>query len=177
MRPVPTTRTLVALTVLCATFSAASCAPRWGPVEYVVGPFSYGTDATGHLTAIAANYVASEHRETTIFGPSLRYEAVGALVWLCDANASQLRSLGLAPVQEIPPSDTVVVADWQTDNFVVNNDGSYTPWVRVWVSGAQSSATAPSDTLPASQVIAPYCRSEMDSLRAVPVEKLTWSAR
>jgi hypothetical protein len=146
-------------------------------VEYFVGPFSYGTDATGHLTAIAANYTASEHRTPSIFGPALRFEAEGALVWLCDVNANQLRSLGLAPVQEIPPSETVVVADWQTDNFVVNNDGSWTPWVRVWISGAQSSATAPSDTLPASQMIAPYCRSEMDSLRSVPAEKLTWSGR
>ena len=94
-------------------------------------------------------------------------------MWLCDAGAGRLRFLALAPVQEIGPEDTVVVADWQSDNFVVNNNGSYTPWVRVWTSGAQSATTVPSDTLPASQVISPYCQSELDSLRAVPAGKLT----
>jgi hypothetical protein len=72
------------------------------------------------------------------------------------------------------PTTRMIVADWQTDNFVVNNSGAYTPWVRVWISGADSASTAPSDTLRSSQTITTYCRSQLDSLRAVPAAKLNW---
>lgn len=152
----------------------SSCLPPWSPTEYAVGPLSYGTDATGQLTAIAANYSASQKR-WALLGPVVRFEAVGALTWICDASARQLRSLGLVLLSVPIPDDSVRVADWQVDNFSMHNPDS-APWIRVWTSGADSVTAAPADSLPASHTITPYCQSELDSLRAVPAASLTWSS-
>jgi hypothetical protein len=149
----------------------SSCLPAWSPIEYTVGPLFYGTDATGQLTAIAANYSALQKR-WALLGPVVRYEEEGALTWVCDGDARQLRSVGLVLLVVPGVEDTEHVADWQVDNFALHN---FTSWYRVWISGADSATAAPADSLRASQAITPYCQSELDSLRAVPAASLTWS--
>jgi hypothetical protein len=90
------------------------------------------------------------------------------LVWVCDANARQFRSLGLVPyVVNSFGGDSVVVTDWQTDNFVLYAPLAAKTEMRVWLSGADSTLSA-TDTAPASQVISPYCSAKLDSLRALP---------
>ncbi len=150
-----------------------SCA-SWGPVEYAVGPFSYGTDATGLFTAIATNYSATQYRRPqAILGPAPKVDAAGALIWLCDANAKQVRSLGLVPMGAPIPNDTVLVADWEANTFVIHNPGT-TFWFRVPTLGA-ASAVPPADSAMASQAITTYCSTELDSLRAVSAPNLTWN--
>jgi len=163
---------------------AASCV-SWGATEFTTGPFSYGTDASGQLTAIAANFEAAQQRHpgAVLFYPGSiqRVNFAGALTWLCDANAKQVRSLGLVPLLATTiqgnspvPQDSLEVADWKSDNFAIRNPHTIL-WFRVWISGVDSATAVPSDTLRSSQAIAPYCQSALDSLRAVPAAKLTWS--
>lgn len=156
---------------LAGTLSAC-----WSGKQYSVGPFSYGTDSTGLRTAIATTYEVTQtaHALIQIDGPAARTDAFGFLLWICDAGARQTRSLGLLALGDsVATLVPLTVADWRADDFVVFTPGRAAA-LRVSTGGEFSSVPrSVPDTVHASQVIAPYCASQLDSLRSVPAVKLS----
>lgn len=169
--------------LLLASVTATVISGCWSGKHYEVGPFSYGTDSTGLRTAIATPYEVTQTADGSpiqLDGPAKRTDAFGILVWVCDASARQLHALGLlalpdslAAIATLPP---LTVADWAADQFIVYMPG---PQTTLQVSASGEFSTLPpsaSDTVHASQVIAPYCTTQLDSLRSVPVSGLSLNA-
>jgi hypothetical protein len=151
----------------------------WGSKDYTVGPYASGTDSTGR-TAIAAAYEVTQtaHSPINIDGPAVKTDLYGVLVWLCDASVKQTKSLGLLPLSdEAGVVRTPIVSDWQQTAFVIFvRDHSLA--FQVSTEGIFTSVPlSASDTLASSQVLTPFCATQMDSLRAIPARKLTWTGR
>ena len=154
---------------------AAAISSCWSGKQYAVGPFSYGTDSTGLRTAITTTYEVSQtpHGLVQIDGPATRVVAFGFLVWICDAGVQHTRALGLLALGDsVATIVPLTVADWRSGDFVV-----FTPvraaTLRVSTDGEFAAVPKTvSDTLHASQAIAPFCATQMDSLRSLPATKL-----
>lgn len=165
----------VACRLLMTSALSTAISGCWSGRHYAVGPFSYGTDSTGLRTAIVTTYEVSQtaHGPIQIDGPASKIDEFGFLVWMCDAGALKMRSLGLLELGDsVATLEPLTIADWRSADFVVFSPGR-AAILRVSIDGSFAALprSAP-DTVHASAVAAPYCTAKLDSLRTIPANQL-----
>lgn len=155
--------------VAAATFCACS---GWGPTQYISGRYVYGSDSSATRTAIVVTYVEQQAPTGLAAFPdggSPRVLKRGMLVYLCHAVAAPLRFLGFVPQTDASPNVDVRVLAWHADGF----DAAFREYdvqsplfsaFHVDTTGLVRPLGVPTDTVEASQDIAPVCQRTVDSL-------------
>lgn len=153
--------------------SAALCAcSGWGPTQYITGRYVYGTDSSMTRTAIVVAYIEQQAPTGLAAFPdggSPRVLRRGMLLYVCNVLTGPVHFLGFVPQADESVNVDVRVLSWQADGF----DAAFRQYdvrppvfsaFHIDLTGVAHPLGAPTDTVQASQGIAPACQRTVDSL-------------